>query len=34
LKKSHQTALGMASIFSIHFCSNILQHLRMPLAFD
>jgi hypothetical protein len=26
-KKSHQTALGMASIFSIHFCSNILQHL-------
>src|SRR5215469_13908072 len=27
LKKSHQTALGIASIFSIHFCSNILRHL-------
>jgi hypothetical protein len=25
-KKSHQTALGMASFFSIHFCSNILRH--------
>jgi hypothetical protein len=27
LRKSHQTAAGMASIFSIHFCSKILRDL-------
>ena len=27
LKKPHQTALGIGSIFSIHFYSKIFQHL-------